>query len=145
MLLIAQRAVCIRAVSRGVCVAWLHGYAAQHCTRYNGYACNFASCTGGHVALTRALIYHLKCLHANFKLYNSFLNKLLEFNNACLLNDKFVIPVCSHAIRKILMVWVRITWDFQPHVIQTQTINIFSYCMSKCGTTNNIICVIWNV
>ena len=47
-------------------------------------------------------------------------------------------PVCSHAIRTILMVWVRITLGFQPCVIQTQTINIFSYCMNKQGITNNI-------
>ena len=48
-------------------------------------------------------------------------------------------PVCSHAIRAILMVWVRITLGFQPCVIRTQTINIFSYCMNKQGITNNII------
>ena len=48
-------------------------------------------------------------------------------------------PVCSHAIRKILLVWVRITLGFQPRVIRTQTINIFSYCMNKQGITNNII------
>ena len=48
-------------------------------------------------------------------------------------------PVCSHAIRTILMVWVRITLGFQPRVIRTQTINIFSYCMNKQGITNNII------
>ena len=47
--------------------------------------------------------------------------------------------VCSHAIRTILMVWVRITLGFQPRVIRTQTINIFSYCMNKQGITNNII------
>ena len=45
-------------------------------------------------------------------------------------------PVCSHAIRTILMVWVRITLGFQPRVIRTQTINIFSYCMNKQGITN---------
>ena len=44
-------------------------------------------------------------------------------------------PVCSHAIRTILMVWVRITLGFQPRVIRTQTINIFSYCMNKQGIT----------
>ena len=48
-------------------------------------------------------------------------------------------PVCSHAIRTILMVWVRITLGFQPRVIRTQTINIFSYCMNKQGITNNIV------
>ena len=48
-------------------------------------------------------------------------------------------PVCSHAIRTILMVWVRITLGFQPRVIRTQTINIFSYCMNKQGITNNMI------
>ena len=47
-------------------------------------------------------------------------------------------PVCSHAIRTILMVWVRITRGFQPRVIRTQTINIFSYCMNKQGITNSI-------
>ena len=47
-------------------------------------------------------------------------------------------PVCSHAIRTILMVWVRITLGFQPRVIRTQTINIFSYCMNKQGITNSI-------
>ena len=48
-------------------------------------------------------------------------------------------PVCSHAIRKILLVWVRITLGFQPRVIRTQTINIFSYCMNKQGITNNVL------
>ena len=50
-------------------------------------------------------------------------------------------PVCSHAIRTTLMVWVRITLGFQPRVIRTQTINIFSYCMNKQGITNSIISV----
>ena len=36
------------------------------------------------------------------------------------------------------MVWVRITLGFQPRVIRTQTINIFSYCMNKQGITNSI-------
>ena len=48
-------------------------------------------------------------------------------------------PVCSHAIRTILMVWVRITLGFQPRVIRTQTINIFSYCMNKQGITNSVL------
>ena len=47
-------------------------------------------------------------------------------------------PVCSHAIRTILMVGVRITLSFQPRVIWTQTINIFSYCMNKQGITNSV-------
>ena len=47
--------------------------------------------------------------------------------------------VCSHAIRTILMVWDRITLGFQPRVIRTQTINIFSYCMNKQGITYNLI------
>ena len=47
-------------------------------------------------------------------------------------------PVCSHAIRTTLMVWVCITLGFQPRVIRTQTINIFSYCMNKQGITNSI-------
>ena len=36
-----------------------------------------------------------------------------------------------------LMVWVRITLGFQPHVIRTQTINMFLYCMNKQGITNS--------
>ena len=40
-------------------------------------------------------------------------------------------PICSHAIQKILMVWVCIIFIFRSHVIRTQTINIFTYCMNK--------------
>ena len=54
-------------------------------------------------------------------------------------------PVCSHAIRTILMVWVRITLGFQPRVIRTQTINIFSYCMNKQGITNSMIQIGLNI
>ena len=53
-------------------------------------------------------------------------------------------PVCSHAIQTILMVWVRITLGFQPRVIRTQTINIFSYCMNRQGITNSVSgCKMW--
>ena len=37
------------------------------------------------------------------------------------------------------MVLVRITLGFQPRVIRTQTINIFSYCMNKQGITNSVL------
>ena len=113
MLLIAQRAVCIRAVSGKS--AW-PGYEAQHCTRHNGYACNVASCTRGHVALTQALNWPLKVFSCEFRTFilTLFFNKIY----LSLMHVYWIINllslVCSQAIRKILMVWVCITWMRPP-------------------------------
>ena len=86
-----------------------------------GYKNNFASCSGGHVGLTRTLTNHQNVFACEFQtemlsffffsfFFNCFLDKIiwvLIMHIYWMIN--LIYPVCSHAIQKMLMVWVGIS------------------------------------
>ena len=71
------------------------------------------------ISILKLFVLLLFYLYLFTRLFILFWTKLFKINNACLLNDKFVIPCCSHAIH-------------------TQTIIIFSHRMNKWGITNKV-------